>query len=157
MEIKADNSYRVDVPVSELIEDYQALRRAMKKGDWSLVESVAECIACIVECAGDTGKLSTPLSFHPSVSSIVAPINGDGILVSDDGVSKDDIRCAAAWRVSDALRDGILQEHCEKCPHYKHGCSPEDIEIMLDENFTYTGVISSDKAKEYLAEKYRDS
>jgi len=116
------------VPTSCLIEDYQALQKAVKNNDWSEVETVMDCLATVID--NDT-YLPADLEgkIKPSPSSVIVPGWQDGILLERGG----DFLCAHQLKVSRAMEGGVCQ--CsEKCPHYHLGCFPEDGLVMVDIN-----------------------
>ena len=115
---------RAKVSAHDLIEDYQGLRQAVNEQDWSLVETVMECLAQKIEAA----EPSDGLRFVPSASSIVLNSCESGIISHDDG---SDILCAEGTGVSEILRSGSCA--CdESCPRFNVDCFPESLDIRLE-------------------------
>lgn len=114
------------VPTSCLIEDYQALRKAVENEDWSEVEAVMGCLACTIDRdtfvpADLKGKIK------PSPSSVIVPGARDGILVEDGR----DFLCANGLHISHAMSGGVCQ--CsDTCPLFDLGCNPEKGTIMVN-------------------------
>lgn len=121
------------VPTECLIEDYQMLMLAKKENDWSQVQTVMDCIAEAIDRYTQT---SDNLNFKPSVSTLIAMGFSNGVLACDDYT---DVLCAGKEAVSKAMTGGVLQGHCDNCPHHKHGCDPENGELLLSNGFLYDG------------------
>lgn len=112
------------IPTSYLIEDFNGLRNAIKNEDWQLVDTVADCLASIIDSCT---YVPADLQIKPSVSSLIDPDNQNGILLE----GKKDVLCENGKPISMALDGGIFQ--CdEECPYFKTGeCDPEGSQVLL--------------------------
>lgn len=105
------------VPTWALIEDVQALRRALTCT--TSVEDLHEQVYITIECLEDLIARHTEApdyaKFMPSGSTLIAPSIQDGILMQSNG---EDIPCRAGRPISEAMSGGVSQ--CtEACPHYQ--------------------------------------
>lgn len=121
------------VPVECLIEDYQSLMQAIRENNWELVQLTMDCLAESIDRYTETDDT---IGFKPSVSTLVATGASNGI-VTCNGFN--DILCAGKTGVSEAMAGGVLQEHCDNCPHHDTDCFPEKGLILLHNGFTYDG------------------
>lgn len=116
------------VPTACLVEDYQSLVRAVNEHDWDMVETVAQCIAEVID---RYTTVPEGLEIKPSPSSLVALACENGIITSDNA----DIRCAAGNPVSFALSGGVCQ--CPEECMAAHDCAPENCYVQLECGATY--------------------
>lgn len=121
------------IPVECLIEDYQGLMQALRENNWELVQLVMDCLAETIDQYTETNDT---IGFKPSVSTLVAMGTSRGI-VTCNGFN--DILCAGQTGVSEAMAGGVLQEHCDNCPHHDKDCFPEKGQLLLYNGFTYDG------------------
>ena len=130
------------VPTCALIEDYQALQKAVNTCDWDEVKTVMECLAASIGRYTDVPKC---FQISPSPSSLVAMSCESGILVTED---EKDFSCAAGLPVSRALSGGACQ--CDASCMTEHGCCPEEGKMLLQCGFTYDMERSSSQDDELL-------
>lgn len=129
------------VPTACLVEDYQALVQAVNEHDWDMVETVAQCIAEVID---RHTIVPEGLDIKPSPSSLVALACENGIIMSDYA----DIRCAAGKPVSFALSGGVCQ--CSEECMAAHACNPEECHIQLESGTTYAPSVQ--KSDEFVSE-----
>lgn len=131
---------KTTVSTSCLIEDYQALRKAIMNQDWEEVEVVCDCLASVIE---SFTEVPADLSIKPSPSSIIAPSCKQGILLN----GTEDVNCVGGQSISLALSGGVCQ--CsESCQYYMKSCFPDEnsFHLILDgtELFTERTAISDE-------------
>ena len=122
------------VPTACLVEDIQALSRALNKADdadcaedaeFILKDEVKTTIDCLASNIEQFTVVPPDLEMVPSGSSLVAMAMENGIIVGADGK---DIPCRAGFPISYALGGACCQ--CdEECPHYEEcfGVAVEEI------------------------------
>lgn len=146
-----DYMFRKDIKTTvstwALIEDCQALMKAIKEEDWSQVATVMECLADSIE----SGTIvPAGLNIKPSVSSLIAPSCEEGIIM--DGC--EDVKCANGNPISFAMSGGVLQ--CsESCPFFSE-CRPEEGEFQFLINGKRIGVTYSSKSDAILVQSMNE-
>lgn len=123
--------FKTNVPTANLIEDYQTLLKAYLENDWSLVQTVMDCLAQSID---DHSFCTQPVHLRPSVSSVIAPSCAPGIFYDDE--KKQDLQCKEGDPVSFAMLGGVCQ--CDlSCPYYQATCFPEKMHIILESDTVY--------------------
>lgn len=137
------------VPTACLVEDYQSLVRAVNEHDWDMVETVAQCIAEVID---RYTTVPEGLEIKPSPSSLVALACENGIITSDNA----DIRCAAGKPVSFALSGGVCQ--CSEECMAAHDCDPEKCYLQLECGLSYDpALLLSDEFVSELSARMRNN
>ena len=68
------------IPTCCLIENYQDLTKAIERGDWDLVQVVADCLA---DTINDYTSVPETLDIEPSGASLVLMEHESGIILRD--------------------------------------------------------------------------
>ncbi len=134
--MKFNTNVVTHIPTECLIEDYQALVKAIKTNDWSEVQCVIECLS---DSIGRFTEVPEGMKFHPSGNSAIAMSVDNGIISNDDG---SDLKCQNGLRLSDTQGcTGMIGEDPSAhklCPYFSIGaCSPMNCQVLLNDGHIY--------------------
>ena len=130
MDLKFRDDIITHIPTCCLIEDYQALAKAIENYDWDEVDTVMQCLS---ETITRYTKAPEGLDIAPSVSSIIAMSCYSGIVMNGNK----DLNCAMGKPVSKAM-DCECRQCPDDCPYWLNkSCRPEYGQLALEGGISY--------------------